>query len=772
MAEPGPVRVGDPHECFRQDSTTSAAGCRGLVGILAISTAIGVLVAGFVVPFVLLGGVVTRAAADAIEELPQELTTAPLAQRTRVLDRNGNLFATFYRENRVSVGLEKMSPWLQTALLAVEDTDFYRHKGWDPEGTVRAFLSNTTNGDVVQGGSTITQQLVKMTLVQQATSREEQRAATEETYQRKFKELRYALAVESQHSKEWILERYLNLAYFGDGAYGAEAASQHYFSRPAEKLNLRQAALLAGLVKNPVGYDPTTYPERARTRRNVVLNRMVAVDALGAKRAKKVKSRNLGLKVNRLPNGCVSTAAPFFCQYVRSYLLEDRRLGKKRKDRQRLLTTGGLTIRTTFDPAIQRAADKAVRERINPRDNAVGGLAFVRPGSGAVPAIAQSRPMGTQKKQGQTFLNYAVPERYGDARGFQAGSTFKVFVLAAAVARGSRSTPRSRHHRRSASRWTVSVDVAGRLRSDSVWEPRNSTGSGTFDLFSGTRQSVNTFFAKLELRTGLCKPYRLAKKMGVELTDPDNQQVPSFTLGVVDTDPLTMAAAYATFAARGTYCEPRPVRVVRDRDREVLTRYKRDCDRVLKAPVADAVNAVLRGVQEPGGFGHSAGISLRQPSAGKTGTINNNRAVWFVGYTPNMAAASMIAGVNGRGHWLSLNGQTVGGSYISRASGSRHAGPIWGNAMQAIEGRLPDAEFTRPDPRRVEGRPVVVPDLRAMTVEQANNALSRRGLSGRLGTADSAELWADPSRPVVGSEPAAGEPARSGDEVRLLLADD
>ena len=746
-----------------------AAG--GLVGLIAISTVMGVIAAGFVVPFILLGGVATRAAADALEELPQELTHATLPQRTRVLDRNGNLFATFYQQNRVSVGLGKMSPWLPTALLAVEDTDFYRHNGWDPQGTIRAFVNNTTNGGAVQGGSSITQQLVKMTLVQQASTREEQRAATEESYHRKFTELRYALAVESQQSKNWILQRYLNLAYFGDGSYGAQAASEHFFSRPASKLNLRQAALLAGLVKNPVGYDPTTYPDKARTRRNVVLNRMAEVGAITTQRAEKVKAKNLGLRVNRLPNGCVSTAAPFFCQYVRAYLLEDPRLGETRKERNRLLATGGLTIRTTFDPVIQRAADKAVRDRVNPRDNAVGGLSFVRPRNGAVPAIAQSRPMGTRKEQGETFLNYTVPERYGDARGFQAGSTFKVFVLAAAVAQGipldteiespdQVKIPVSRYR-----------GCRGNLRSESVWEPRNSTGSGTFDLYSGTRQSVNTFFAKLQLRTGLCQPYRLAKRMGVELTDPDNQQVPSFTLGVVNTDPLTMASAYATFAARGVHCEPRPVRVVRDRDGDVLARYRRDCERLLKAPVADAVNAVLQGVQEPGGFGHSAGISLQQPSAGKTGTINNNRAVWFVGYTPNMAAASMIAGVNGRGHWLSLNGQTVGGTPISRASGSRHAGPIWGSAMQAIENRLPDVEFTRPDPRQVAGRPVVVPDLRGMTVEQANNALRRLGLSGRLGTDDSEELWADPGLPVVATEPAAGEQARSGAEVRLRLAD-
>ncbi len=174
----------------------------------------------------------------------------------------------------------------------------------------------------------------------------------------------------------------------------------------------------------------------------------------------------------------------------------------------------------------------------------------------------------------------------------------------------------------------------GHLHSSAVWNPHNSTGSGTFNLYKGTQQSVNTFFAKLELRTGVCMPYRLAQRMGVRLTDPNSQQVPSFTLGVVNTDPLTMASAYATFAARGMHCAPRPVTWVRDSAGHTVKRFHKRCERVLTKHQADAVSDVLRGVQEPGGFGYGAGLALRQPSAAKTGTTERHKAVWFIGYTP------------------------------------------------------------------------------------------------------------------------------------------
>ena len=256
---------------------------------------------------------------------------------------------------------------------------------------------------------------------------------------------------------------------------------------------------------------------------------------------------------------------------------------------------------------------------------------MVEPGTGDVRALAQSRPMGKDKAAGETYLNYVVPKKYGDANGFQAGSTFKAFVLASAINQGIPLSTRI------PSPQTMHFDDADFENCDGPyagdgegWDPENSTGAGTFDFYSGTQNSVNTFFAQLETQTGMCEPLQLAADMGVKV--PLAQKVPSWILGVSDTDPLTMAQAYATFAARGLHCDPRPVTEVLDSSGQPIKDFSSTCEQVMPGATADAVNDILRGVMEPGGFGQN--IAIDKPSAGKTGTNNSNMAVWFVGYTP------------------------------------------------------------------------------------------------------------------------------------------
>jgi membrane peptidoglycan carboxypeptidase len=718
----------------RPDSLSPAAILSHLGVMVAVAAVMGVLAAGMAIPFAGVGGLSARTVADEMEKLPAKLTAEPLAQRTRLLASNGAPLATLYDQNRVNVPLSKVAPIMRKAIVAIEDYRFYQHGALDLKGTLRALVTNQTSGGTVQGGSSITQQMVKMTLVNQADTKAEQQAATADTYQRKINELRYAIAFEQKYSKDWILQRYLNIAYFGDGAYGIEAAARHYFSVHASQLNLRQAALLAGLVKNPSGYDPTDNPDRAKERRDTVIARMAELNVISASEAKRTENQGLGLKVSHAGNGCISSAAPFFCDYALQYLLQDKGLGKTVEDRRRLLYTGGLTIKTTVDLRMQRAADRSVRRHVFPTDQAIGGLAGVVPGEGEVRFLAQSRPMGSDRGKGQTYLNYVVPSKYGDAAGFQAGSTFKAFVLAAAIKQGiplstTINSPPS-----------ISLPVHsfrgchGYPRSSEIWSVHNSTSSGMMNMYSGTQESVNTFFAQLEMRTGLCAPYQLAKAMGITLTDPAHQMVPSFTLGVADTDPLSMAGAYATFAARGLHCDTRPVTEVLNSSGKQIEDFPKQCRQVIRSDVADAVNDVLKGVQEPpAGFGYQAGLALHQQSAGKTGTISDNKAVWFVGYTPQLATASMIAGANSLGHWLTLNGQTVGGSYITTAHGSTTAGPMWGDAMHVIEQWLPDGGFHKPNPQTIQGQLVTVPSVYGYSPSQAADVLRKAGFTPVIG---------------------------------------
>src|SRR5680860_113577 len=666
--------------------------------IVIVSAVLGVLAAGLVVPLVGALGYATGATARSMQNLPAELKAAPLAQRTRVLDRDGKPIAIFYDENRVNVSLDRVAPIMKRAMIAIEDYRFYKHGALDLKGTLRAFVSNQTSSTGTQGGSSITQQMAKMTQLTQARTEAERRAATENTYQRKIQELRHAIAFEQNYSKDWILERYLNLAYFGDGAYGIQAAARHYFSVNASQLNTVQAATLAGLVKNPVGFDPTAYQERALARRNVVLTRMAELNVVRPTALAGLTRAPLGLKVSLSRNGCLGTKAPFFCDYVRRYLMADRSLGRTAADRAQLLTSGGLTIKTTIDLGYQRAADGATEEAVRPKDQAIGALAMVQPGTGEVLSIPQN-----------DFATCNGP--------------YPVY---------------------------------------SPWNLGNSTGSGNFDMVTGTRKSVNTYFAQLERKTGLCEPYALAKAMGVDLTSPDTERVPSFVLGVAGVSPLEMASAYATFAARGKHCDARPVTQILNSEGKVFKNYPKACQQVMQEPTADTVNSILAGVLAPGGFGQA--LALNKASAGKTGTINSNMAVWFNGYTPALSTAAMIAGANSEGQPITLNGANVGGRTIGEAFGSTVAGPMWAQAMRAVQDDLPDETFT-PPVRSTEGQiEVEIPDVTGMSTRKAAQRLAGAGFY--VSTGDSRGS-SEPEGTVAATSPNAGESVSRGSTVYL-----
>jgi membrane peptidoglycan carboxypeptidase len=738
-----------------------------LAVMAAVAAVMGVVVAGLAIPFAGVLGLGAKSISHTVDDLPANLETEPLAQQTKIVDSGGTTIATLYDQDRINVPLSQISRKMVKAIVAIEDYRFYQHGALDLKGTLRALVTNQASNGVVQGGSSITQQMVKMTLLDQAKTAKQRKAATADTYARKLTELRYAIAFEQHYSKDWILERYLNIAYYGDGAYGVQAAARHYFGTNAKDLTLAQGAVLAGLVKNPSGYDPITNPARSIQRRNVVLDRMAQLHVISQHLADRVKKQPLGLHPVSTPNGCVNSSAPFFCDYVVNYLEHDKALGKTVAARKKLLYTGGLTIHTTISLRDQRAADASVRLHVHPTDSAIGALAMVEPGTGDVKALAQSRPMGRDAKAGQTFLNYVVPQKYGDSAGFQPGSTFKAFVLAAAIKQGipltekidsplAENIPMSQYR----------VCGGRQFTSTDTWSVHSSTISGTMDAYTGTQESVNTFFAKLELQTGLCTPYHLAKKMGIPLNDPATEMVPSFTLGVASVSPLELADAYATFAARGLHCDERPVVSIDDSNGNQLKTYPEQCQQVIAAPVADAVNNVLEGVMTPSGFG--ANLILNQPSAGKTGTNDNNMSVWFMGYTPNLATASMIAGANQLGHWITLNGQTIGGVFTDVAHGSTTAGPMWYDAMKVIQQWLPDESFTPPNGADVNGVVSTVPDVTGLSYAQAASQIQQAGYTVNDGGYRDSGY---PSDTVAYTYPSAGSQVASGTQVTIYRSD-
>ncbi len=768
------------------------AALRRVLLIIGVSGLAGVLVAGIALPVAASLGLTARESANAFSDLPAELDVKPLAEQSRIVDASGATLATFYDQNRVTVTLDKIAPVMQQAILAIEDHRFYEHGPIDFQGTARALLGNLDAGDLscgdgctAGGGSTLTQQYVKLVLQDQATTPKERRAATISTgadgYVRKLRELRLAANVENQLSKDQILERYLNIAYFGGGggsggAYGVEAAARYFFSTTAAQLTLNQAALLAGLVQAPSEYDPTDNPEKAVGRRNQVLSRMGEIGMITPTEASQARLADLGLKLKPTRAGCVSTWAPFFCDYVYHELMLMEELGATPEDRERNLLRGGLTITTTLDPKAQHAAQDAMSDRIASTDSAVGSLAMVEPGTGYIRAIANSRGYG--QETGQSYINFAVDKSMGSAggsNGIQAGSAFKPFVLAAAIRQGislttTISAPQTLPM--GGKKFKVCWNDSTIYTTDRDYAPKNSTGAGSFNLRTGTERSVNTFYVQLLQRTGICEPATIAQQSGVFKqipTSPADQpldQVASFTLGSNTVSPLAMAEGYAMFAARGMHCNSMAVLQVRDRDDAVIVDRKPTCNRVLDEGVADGVNEVLRGViHNQGATGTRMQLDGGRVAAGKTGTTNNSIAVWFVGYTPQVSTAVAVADLDGEQE--SLDGRTYNGERISSACGGCIPGPIWKKTMDATLEGTRMARFSKPDPKIVRGADDRVPDVRGMTASLAADRLAEAGftahVAGEVASAIAQGL-------VVETDPATGSSIASGGSVGLILS--
>ena len=663
---------------------------RPLLRLLGLGALAGVLLAGALVPAVGLVGGTAQRTLNGFEALPLNLRTPNLAQQTQILDSEGNVFATLFYQNRINVRLRDVAPIMRQAIISVEDERFYQHPGVDVRGTIRGIVSTVT-GQQVQGGSTITQQFVRQTLIATAATPADAIAATARTPSRKLREMRYALSLEKKWTKQQILEGYLNIAYFGAGAYGIEAASRRYFSKQASELTLPEASLLAGLVQQPVGYDPTRNPQAAEKRRATVLSRMVRNGYITQEQADAANKQRVVdlLSPASIPNGCTGSIAPFFCDYVMQLIRTDVAFGATLAERDALLRRGGLKIRTTMSAQAQRAAQEAVDSAIPRTDPSkkAAAISMVEPGTGRLLAMAQNRLWGTEG-EGVTTYNYNAPMAFGGTRGMQAGSTFKIFVLAAALEKGIPAdlvinSPKQK---------TFTNFYGCGPNATSLFEPytvNNSTRSGKFDMYSGTAESVNTYFMALEELTGVCRPTEIATQMGVTKADGSAlEAVPSFVLGANEIAPVMLASSMATFAAHGKYCPTNAVISVTRADGTVIPVPPTVCKQVVPRGVADGVTVMLREVIDGSNPRRTGGrMALARPAAGKTGTTNTSAAVWFAGYTPELAAAVWVGDPRG-GYKYPMKNIRINGVVYEQVFGGSIPGPIWKSAMKgALKGQ-------------------------------------------------------------------------------------
>ncbi|WP_028708900.1 transglycosylase domain-containing protein [Propionicicella superfundia] len=701
----------------------------------------GVLVAGLAVPVAGLAATGANLGVQLLDQLPAELETQPQSEKSRVLLADGTELTSFYDENRVYVSLDKIAPIMRVAQVAIEDHRYYEHGAIDLVGTLRALVRNSSSGST-QGGSTLTQQYVKMAQIEAAVQKGDTagvKKAQERTLTRKIQELRYALTLEDKFSKDEILEMYLNIAYYGDGAYGVEAAAHHYFNTSASKLTLAQAAMLAGLVQNPNATDPVNHLDAAMERRAVVLNRMAELGLITSAEADAAKATKFDAsKVQTAINGCQSSRYPFLCDYVKRSLLNDPALGSDQKAREELLYRGGLTIQTAIDPKTQDAAQKAVSSYIDARDPVIATMSIVQPGTGLILAMAQSRSkMGNDA--GETYYNYNVEQSMGGAEGYQAGSTFKAFVLGAALEKG---IPPSRTYNAASSMDFTGeyfTSCSGRFKSSS-FRVKNESPSGTMNMYQGTKYSVNTYYVQLEQDVSLCAATELADRVGVKLatggTVKENYNyIPSFTLGTAEVTPLSMANAYATFAARGKYCDPHIVSSVTTKEGEKLDIDTGSCKQVIEQGIADGITKVLSQTVTSGGTAARAAISGGYDQAGKTGTIDGQAAIWMVGYTPQAAGAAMIAVDKTNSYWTNRS-KGVGGrtmpyskTYLTGSSGGDVGANIYKPAMTAALAGRAKTSFTDPPASFEEGKQVTIPSCSGLSTAQCKSALEAAGFN-------------------------------------------
>jgi len=619
-----------------------------------------------------------------------------LAQSTSIFDRNGTEITTLVApENRtIARELEDIPELVRNAVIAIEDERFYLHGGVDLRALARAARTNLAAGGISQGGSTITQQYVKIAILQDS----------DQTAARKMEEFWTARRLEQQYGKDFILLQYLNTVYFGNGAYGVQAAAQEYFSKPLDQLTIAEAAMIAGIIQNPSQWDPYDEYEASLDRSHLVLDRMLANDFITEDEYDDARFDRPVLKPY-VPRTDVQYPAAHFVDEVKAWFLDNPAFGETREDRERLLFTGGLRIETTIDLTLQAAAEQAV-ETIVPDNgrNPDAAVVTLDPATGEVLAMVGGRDYWGDSEFARVNL--------ATGKGRQAGSSMKPIGLAAFLQDG----------RSVLTNYPAPSSIEIPLANGQTWRVRGGGGSDV-DLVVATRRSYNTVFAQLMMDVGPERFVELSHEMGITT---ELNAVPAAILGTEDVTMLDMATAYGVFANSGNRVDPSVVRQVVNPDGTVLWEADPQKERVLDSDVADQISWVLTGAIESG-TGTRARLDGRR-AAGKTGTAQNFADATFVGYTPQRVTAVWVGFPQGQIPMVppTTDVRVFGGEYPAR---------IWRLVMEAAHFGIPAAEFPTPPPSSttttIAPPPAAlqVPNVVGRTLEQATADLAALGFT-------------------------------------------
>ncbi|MGO3153602.1 MAG: transglycosylase domain-containing protein [Galactobacter sp.] len=677
-----------------------------IVAFFAASAVAGVLVAGTLVPLAIGTSTATTVAQDTYDSIDVPEENSPVAQPSYLLDRDGKQIAKFFKQNRKEVKLDKVSHWMQKAIIDIEDERFYEHGGVDARGIARALYNNISGGGR-QGASTITQQYVANLNVndQVAAGLDPDQVARSgnKNVSDKVLEIKWANEIETKMSKDEILEGYLNLVPFAGATYGIEAASQRWFSKPASKLNLSEAALLAGMVQRPTLFNPAVNPEESTKRRNVVLGTMLKNEDITQKQYDKAVKAKISLKQSQEESGCEQAGdSAYFCSYVFNTISQDKTFGKTVQERQNLLYTGGLKIKTTLDSRLQKVAAKEVANTVPVGDkggthdgNGAGSTLVTRNNkTGEVLAMAQNTKFGENKAKNNIYTQV----NYNTTR-FQGGSTAKPWTAVAWLEDGKSlgNTVNATRKDYSSAKWKASCLPGGQASSPG-WTVNNAT-AGTNNVMAasaGLFWSINTATVAEAHQLDLCDIFEVPKRLGLldgsDTTVKDMAANPANLIGSTNVSPLAQSRAFGAFANEGKLCGTTPLLKVTGPKGEIKL-PKTSCKQVIDADVVKKLNGTLKHIA-----GDRVAPGIAADIAGKTGTNNGATSTWFAGYTSDITTIAWVGRKDGkmtdptanaqrpaneRIYGLN-NGLTVNGVARGDADSSTYASPLWKRYMTQI----------------------------------------------------------------------------------------
>lgn len=763
--------------------STGSGVLGSILGLFGLSAVAGVLVAAMVTPAIALTGITANSTIGIFDGLPGNINPGILAERNTIfaLDRAGEpvQVAYVYDQNRVEVPLDEISPYVVGAALAGEDPRFYEHGGVDIAAVIRAALGVATGQDR-GGASTITMQYVRNILKQQAEAdgdAEAIKAAGAQTADRKLQEMKYAISLEKNYSKDEIMLGYLNIAFFGGTTYGIEAAAQRYYNVHAKDLTLAQAASLMAIVQYPnlnklddpaskANGEANGYATN-KGRRDYILANMLEEKRITQAEYDEAVALPIEPMISVPTSGCIAaTVAPYFCDYVTWVMRQDEAFGDTAEARQTLVKQGGLQIYTTLDLDLQATTQNALGSRVPATlagINLGGAAVTVQPGTGRILSMTQNTVYDPTQDAGLTpghsSVNYSTDRDYGGSIGFQTGSTYKIFTMAEWLKSGHSlgETVVGNHRVFDQSRFHSSCGGVG----GAPWEVANASATpGRVSAYQALVQSINTAFAEMSTKLDLCGIKNTAMSLGVHTGDGrEPESTPSATLGVNNLSPLTMAAAVAGIANDGKFCTPVAIDRIVDRNGDELPATPSDCSQAIPPEVAAGVAYAMQGVINAGTATASNprdGTTL----IGKTGTTDRSVQTWVVGGSKKVSIAVWVGNVEGEVPTTSLR---VNGSGVNVL---RHQ--IFKDIIRHADQLYGGGDFLAPPPNLLYGRSVLVPaEIIGQSPGQVTSLLGTLGFQVANGGAIDSTL---PAGVVAATNPGAGASYPVGSTITYFVS--